>query len=365
MPIEIDLNATQRQDSLDYNLEMCKKMIEGAVEGAIPKGQFVYFAAFDGTNNDKNNVHKPEQQTNVAQLWEQYEVAMGEAGNEGLHGRYFPGLGTEGKPFTESWYPAAVTAGVVKTAEDAYKDFGVQASDWLKDNPDAPVSVALTGFSRGVASAAIFSQLLYKNGLVDLTGKVLIEPGKVMVKAGVLFDPVATGVKGNMAFPPNVKNCVAIKALNEYRKLFLAIDYSKQADIVTTLRMYGNHCDVGGGYDNGFGALTLQAATQFLQKSGLPVADVPPGRERENALDKFVIHSEQFDKRHVLNSDDPLNYQLWEVTNSVGWGYYVEGTFKYPDKRLFDENVVVTPAYGLDASGRRSFTLYSGEVIKV
>ncbi len=356
MPVEIDLNATQRQDSLDCNLEMCKKMVDGAVEGAIPGGQFIYFAAFDGTNNDKKNVHKSEQQTNVAQLWEQYEVATGEEGNGGLHGRYFPGLGTEGKPFTESWYPAAVTAGVVKAAENAYKDFSVQAADWLKDNPDAPVTVALTGFSRGVASAAIFSQLLYKNGLVDSTGKLLIDPSKVTVSAGVLFDPVATGVKGNMAFPPNVKNCVAIKALNEYRQKFLAIDYSKQADIVTTLRMYGNHCDVGGGYDNCFGAVTLQAATQFLQKSGLPLADVPPSRMRENALDKFVIHSEQADEN---------GNKLWEVTDNVGWGYYVEGTFKYPDKRLFDEKVVVTPASAPDATGKRSFTLYNGEVIKV
>jgi hypothetical protein len=103
--------------------------------------------------------------------------------------------------------------------------------------------------------------------------EVLIPPGEVKVAAGVLFDPVATGVEVNVAFAPNVSNVVNIIAQDEYRELFMAVNYSSHPAI-TTVAMLGNHCDIGGGYDNGIAALTLEAATAFFRNSGLAIG--PP-----------------------------------------------------------------------------------------
>lgn len=337
----IELNADQIQNSLEYNLAVSRIIVGHADSEAVPKGQFVFFAAFDGTNNDKDHPDRDAQCTNVGQLWNQYIVAAEK--NKNLHGQYYAGLGTGGKPFDEKWHPAAVTRAVVRTAQQAYDDFVLQASDWLIEHPRGPITVVLTGFSRGVASAVIFSQLLYKNDLALPSGDTL----PVEVSAGVLFDPVATGVKGNLAFPPNVRNLVGFKALNEYRYKFLAADYSDQTDLVTILGMYGNHCDIGGGYDNGLAAVSLEAATEFLQKSGLPIADVPYERERlpdeskrprgspKRTAEKIAVHSEQ---------------DIWSVYNEDGW--------MYPDKRLFDAKVVVKPALPPTDTGKRNFTLY-------
>lgn len=367
MTKKIDLNRQQTENILGHNLMISKIIVDGADKEAVPKGKFVFFAAFDGTNNDKDGKRDKETpySTNVGQLWNQYEEKQ--KTNPRLHGGYYPGLGTKEKPWTGTWAPAAVTRGVIKTAKEAYENFAREASDWLaemakkklKKKPKKPamtVTVVLTAFSRGAASAVIFSQLLYRNGLVDPSNKnkPLIKPGKVGVTAGVLFDPVATGVKGNLAFPPNVTNAVAIKAMNEYRTMFKSVDYSKQTDIVKTFGMYGNHCDIGGGYDNGLGALSLEAATKFLQRSGLPINDVPyereripderkhaRGKKRKRVADKVVVHSEQ---------------DTWDVYEEDGW--------MYPDKRQFDTKVLIKPA-STTAAGKQSFMLYDGKSIFV
>jgi hypothetical protein len=338
MTTTIVLNETQIQAIHDSNLNKMGEIVDAAKKGAVPKETFVFFAAFDGTNNDMNDLSGDPQSTNVGQLWDQYKVG----GDKHLHGGYYAGLGTKGKPTKETWLPPAVTLGAIETAKKAYEDFAREASDWLNDYPRGTVTVVLAAFSRGAASAVIFSQLLYKRGLVlpYPSGKVLIQPGKASISAGVLFDPVATGVEGNLAFPPNVKNVVAIKALNEYRRFFKAVNYSKQKAGVTTIGMYGNHCDIGGGYDNGLGALSLEAATKFLQKSGLPISDVPPSRKCDPT--QIVVHSEE---------EDDYGNKVWDVYNKDGFSFRESG-------RLFDRDVVVKPAARPTASGTRGFTLY-------
>jgi len=71
-----------------------------------------------------------------------------------------------------------VTQQVINAAENAYIDMGFQASAWLKSNPGGDVTAAITAFSRGDASAAIFSQMLYVRGLIDpANGQVLKSMG--------------------------------------------------------------------------------------------------------------------------------------------------------------------------------------------
>jgi|GEM_PF-991508 len=311
-------HADNRPWVLDTQQKQVEKIVAAAKRGAVSADNcFVYFAAFDGTNNDEKNVGN-FQTTNVRQLWCQYEPGL--AQNPNLGGSYFAGPGTKGTLTSSAWKSAAVTGQVTKTANKAYKDFAAQASSWLQENPPpkgtsfgAPpkrtsfgaqgsLSVVLTSFSRGIASAAIFTQLLDKKGLAVREGRRK-KKLKVAVSAGINFDPVATGVKSNIAFAANSSNIVNLRAQDEYRQLFKAVDFSAQKAIVTTIPMLGNHCDIGGGYasyDSGLAALALEAATTFLQRSGLPLD--PVGERKFAGVNSIAIHSEDADEGEALQS---------------------------------------------------------------
>jgi hypothetical protein len=58
--------------------------------------------------------------------------------------------------------------------------------------------------------------------------------------------------------------------------------------------MLGNHCDIGGGYDNGLAALALEAATAIQQRSGLPLG--PVGDRKFAGVNSIAIHSEDADE---------------------------------------------------------------------
>ncbi|WP_116138403.1 phospholipase effector Tle1 domain-containing protein [Trinickia diaoshuihuensis] len=267
-----------------------------AVSGRLTSGlnRFVFFSAFDGTNNDKSDVKLSgnPQNTNVAQLFDQVDKAS--KLTEGLRTSYFPGPGTRGSRAGSAWFGPEVTAQIVDTAQRAYAQFCAEASKWLDRHPNGSVTAMMTSFSRGSASAAIFSQLLWEHGLVDpKTGKTLIPPGEVGVTAGLIYDPVDTGVSGNLAFAPNVRNITVVRSLDEHRTEFRGADYTGQPG-VTVLPFTGNHCDVGGGYDNGLGALSLEAGTAFFRNSGLPIADVAEAR-RFDPTQPVVIHTEGVD----------------------------------------------------------------------
>lgn len=342
MTIRIELSAQQIQDVREYNQGQIPVIIKAAEEKIIEVGQFVFFAAFDGTNNDMNQHPNDTNDTNVAQLWNQYVVAR--SGKTNLGGGYYPGVGTAGTESQSSWNPKQVTLQTIKTAEKAYDEFCAQATDWLRTpgNGGKSVAAVLTSFSRGGASAAIFCQLLHAKGLADpkAGGKVLIPPGRVPVLAGVLFDPVTTGVSSNLALTPNARNILDIVAWNEYRQLFKGADYSNQPSVVTVIWLYGNHCDIGGGYDRGLSALALQAATGFLQRSGLSIADVPV--KRQFIANDVAVHSEEY--------DDSGKNKIWDVYNSAGFSFTI--------KRLLEP-------VGTPATSGGTFTMYNGTTVTV
>lgn len=307
----------------------------------VQPNQFVFFAAFDGTNNDRDDLSQSgdPQMTNVAQLEDQ--VARATLGNSNVASRYYAGPGTNGALTASEWLSPLVTQQIINTANEAYSAFADQASRWLDANPGGSVTTMVTAFSRGGATTAVFSQLLYEKGLVDpRTGNVLIRPGEVGISAGLIYDPVDTGVNGNLAFAPNVENITVIRAANEYRYLFTAADLDQPG--VTTLDFAGNHCDNGGCYDNGIGALTLQAGTEFFRSSGLTIADVPLSRQFD-PTQSVVIRSEGVDE---------LGNRLWDEYGSVE-----EGTVRSrqyvgspASVQYLDDGTKVTTF--IDASGR-------------
>jgi len=219
------------------------------------------------------------------------------------------------------------------------------------------VTTAITSFSRGGGTAAVFTQLLYKNGLIDPeTKEQLIPPGQVGVSAGIIFDPVTTGQKGNVAFAPNVKNTLVILADNEYRYLFKAVDPGAHNGIVI-VNATGNLSNIGGGYQkDGLGNLYLGAATEYLQKSGLSIADVDPSR-RYTAETKLVVYNESGLTGEQAQSpfSEYKNRGQWDV-----YGYFEPGA-ESQTKRLLDK--VAQPAQTKQAEGiqLKEVTLYNGQ----
>lgn len=269
--------------------------IAASANNVVSDKTFVFFAAFDGTNNTKADpsFSGDKFKTAVGQLSEQVYQAHG--GNVKVG--YYEGVGTPGTEPDSFIFPAVQA---ISTAKQAYDEFARAATDWKKENPDGEVTTMLTSFSRGSAAAAIFSQMLYENGLVDPKNPdvTLIPPGKVEVSQSLVISPVNTGVLGlNLAFPPNVQNIKVVVADNEYRTGYIQAEYNQPG--VEVFRVTGNHGDAGSFYDNGLGAIYLEDYTEFFQKSGLAIADVPP--ERQFDPSEVVIHDEAWSAENFWN----------------------------------------------------------------
>lgn len=262
--------------------------------------QFVFVAHFDGTNNDKDNLKLSGNPlpTNVAELWSQMEPRAKDNHNFKTH--YYRGVGADrgARGFADALAP---TAEIKDTARQAYAHFEREASDWLRAHPEATpadsLKVMATAFSRGVGTAAVFSQLLYEKGLSDpRTGNNLIPPGQLGLAGAMVFDPVTTGYDGNSAFSPTSKNITVVRAQNEYRTWFKGVDHSHHPG-ATTVEVMGNHCNIGGGLDHGIAARVLEASTEWFRTSGLPIADV---RAQSRYDGRATIHHE----RDIPYTDD-------------------------------------------------------------
>lgn len=315
--------------------------ISNSLSYLISENEFIFFAGFDGTNNDRKNVPKGEQSTNVAQLYEQFEKVSNTNSNFG--GFYFSGPGTNGSLAGSSVIPAQVTQEVAGTANRAYAKFQELASIWLKENPNGSVGTAITAFSRGAGAAAIFSQLVFEQGLTDpATGAILIPPGDIKFAGGILFDPVLTGVMGNMTFPPNTQNLTIIRASSEFRQWFKGADYSNQPG-ATTFDLIGNHANIGGSYLNdNISALALEAGTGFFQKLGIAIGDVPSQR-------KFVPDSVVFVRDEGI---DTYGNVQWTTYGTLG---------EYKGPRLTDK--VANFPQDSDDGAVRTFTDYAGRLV--
>jgi hypothetical protein len=268
----------------------------GQIHGS-PASKFVFFAAFDGTNNDKNNLKLSgnPHPTNVANMYRQAEVAK--LVNPNLQTGYYRGVGTGGDMGSLLQAGPFPTEPVRAAANKAYKEFALNAAEYLRDNPTAThkdISLSSVGFSRGTASQVLLAQMLDDKGLVTEDGKVLAPPGGIEVKGMVMLDPVHSYIKGDMRLPPNVKGDVlVVRADDEFRTEFKAADYSHDPR-VKTVNLHGNHCGIGGGsHQRGTAAAALEGSTKYLQNSGVTVADVPAS-QRFDPNEPIPLHSEAY-----------------------------------------------------------------------
>jgi hypothetical protein len=142
--------------------------IASSATNVIGSNKFVFFAAFDGTNNDRSNpaLAGDTQSTNVGVL--EQMVRFGNASNGNVQSGYYAGPGTPSAQVlvTGSTTGAGLgqffpTQQMQAIANQAYIDFQREARDWLAADPTrspADITTAITGFSRGAPTGVIFLQ---------------------------------------------------------------------------------------------------------------------------------------------------------------------------------------------------------------
>ncbi len=266
------------------------QQIANSARGTVGTNTFVFYAAFDGTNNDRNNLSLSgtTQSTAVGLLAQKAEALQQSNGN--VAAKYYAGPGTDGTAPGSTLMPGAVTTQTLATAEQAYGDMVLASSEWLKTNPNGQVSVMSVSFSRGGATDVAFKQLVYERGLTTVDGRVLVEPGSVHFAPSLMIDPVFTGVYGNAALPPGAAEyTTVVRAENEQRTAFKAAEFNEAK--LTVVNAIGNHGDLGAFYDDGLGGIYLQKYAEYFQKAGLAIGGLSADRIY-NGTEFVVIHAE-------------------------------------------------------------------------
>lgn len=227
--------------------------------------QRLYVAAFDGTGNDADQ--DPEHATNIAKIRDQIE----QRGEGRIGVGYVAGPGTQSSLWA-SGQDALQGHTYDERIEKMYDMFIKQAREWKQQDPDAQISVADIGFSRGGDQAAGFSRIVHERGIQDPTGAVyvksengeitsvrytkppLVAPGQVPQVLGLL-DPVGTGEPVNEKDrrpPPSVISGFQIRAMDDIRVDFKGSNIIDQGTNSVGrflgVSVAGAHSDVGGGY---------------------------------------------------------------------------------------------------------------------
>lgn len=224
-----------------------------------------FVVAFDGTGNDMDDDAIP---TNVGRIVDGLVEATGRD-NRQVRVAYVRGIGTQDNVFART-LDAAVGATYESRIEQMYSDFMRAARTWRRESPQAEISLAGIGFSRGAVQAAGFARLVHERGIQDPDGvrrvwgpdghteivytrPPLVPPGQVPQVLG-LFDPVATGIPAldDVRLPPSVLSAFQISAEDERRDWFPGMDIvprglSKDGRFLNVV-VGGAHCDIGGGY---------------------------------------------------------------------------------------------------------------------
>jgi hypothetical protein len=94
MTIAVNLSAEQKQAILGYNTQQMQSVANAAQAGSVSSDQFVYFAAFDGTNNDRAYPERSDNRyrSNPDMLAKQVQSAKDANPALNLSVGYFPGV---------------------------------------------------------------------------------------------------------------------------------------------------------------------------------------------------------------------------------------------------------------------------------
>lgn len=296
------------------------------VETPILAGQndpnkYVFFAVFDGTGNDRHN--PSEAPTGVAQIYAQIDDQIDAGWGDGrVAAAYITGAAT--REYGDDRYDiidGALGYTSDDRAETMYVEFCKQAAAWRDKDPNAEISIASMGFSRGAEEVALFTRLVEERGIVHpdslqyetrdgglvAAGSVtisekphrLVEPGQVP-QAAALVDPVPEGQLENRdrRLAPSVISAVQLTARDETRDQFIGSqhlplglsDDNKSLNVVVP----GAHADVGDGYyANGLGVRNTNFVKNYLNNLvdfDTPMLTLKPEDSRVKEGSTNVIH---------------------------------------------------------------------------
>lgn len=275
----------------------------------------LFVACFDGTGNSMYG-SDPKNHTNVAEVAKQLQNGL--SANVGVG--YVEGPGTQ-----DGWLGRAIDGATGRTfeprLEKMYAQFIEQAKQWKAEDPDAKISLAGIGYSRGAEQEAAFSRLVHERGIQDPAGAVYVkdkngnivqpptyrnppleQPGQVAQAVG-LFDPVGTGEprKHDRRLPPSVMSGFQITAEDERRDLFKSTSILREGHSENqrflNVTVGGAHSNIGGSYElNGLSIRSGNLMVDYL--NGL--SDRPYLQKRAEPSDPRlnVVH----------RSDQPLFY---------------------------------------------------------
>jgi hypothetical protein len=279
--------------------ELYNRSFTGQVQSP-PSSQAVHLNVnFDGTQNSEFPV-PGESRTNV---WQLQNLQQSAVDVDRLNTIYERGIGAQtvltgtldanGNPApgssTSNWESTPWKAGEIgnQILESAYVKLSRRVAAILAENPNAEIALNLSGFSRGSAQAVAFGNLLNERGIEGL-----YKPGEVPIHSMVLYDPVnqMAGVL-DTTWPANVKNALVMVAMNEGRAIMTAMPVGANAIIVG---VPGAHSNIGGSFnEQGIQAVTLKLAHDFLQASGVPMADIPANLQPD--WSQMVVHNSALD----------------------------------------------------------------------
>lgn len=246
-------------------------------------GSRIFFAYFDGTGNDAAAAGKGD--TNVELLHRATERAAERDPTVGTS--YLRGPGTQENVLAARW-DGLRGASYDHRLETMYFDFCKQAGEWLRENPDARISLTSVGFSRGAEQAAGFARMVAERGIQDVSraevvrnseglivsarypAQALRPPGEV-AQAQLLFDPVGTGTphQRDRRPPPQVLAGLQITAEDERRDAFPGsriIDPGfRHGGRFLNVIVGGCHSDIGGSYvEDGLARRNFNMGVDFI-----------------------------------------------------------------------------------------------------
>lgn len=225
----------------------------------------IFFANFDGSGQD---MHRPgEIATNIGALYADL-LALRRQGDAQIATEYLAGPGTQSNPLVAG---ADNLLGFTadERVERMYERLARQSQAWRVENPNADITLAATGYSRGAISAVMFTRLVDRYGILDPEGlrfgrdahgdltvasdRPPLVPPRQTAQALYLLDPVSTGIDRDFDLrpPPSVITGVSFWARDERRGAFphrAVIDLGLTDDgRFAGVLVPGAHSNVGGG----------------------------------------------------------------------------------------------------------------------
>lgn len=164
--------------------------------------------------------------------------------------------------------------------EQMYRKLGAQSAQWLRQDPQASISLLSLGGSWGAVQAAKFAVIVADRGIRDTDGgadshavadETLIAPGQT-AQAIALLDPVGD-LAPPLRLPSTVISGIQFTALDEHRPTFKSmqiIGKGMSADRrFIGLFVPGAHSDVCGGYHrDGLATRTANVLIDYINGLG-------------------------------------------------------------------------------------------------